>query len=178
MTANFCPSAIQGVCALRGKGVVEFVEAYDFEMPDTCILLPLYVPLLAPSGESGTYLSDYFGGRLERTSVVSSEDVVDSEQVVEEATVRLEGGFSTHGRTKLLQRAPIEFWASETVMVGNECSNKAYLAKLGSICKKTQSFSKPVLASWKPFSDSTGARALSDIATGSNYTDGFPATAG
>jgi len=84
--SKLCPLVTEGVRALRGKEVTEFVDAYDFERPDgTYVLLPL--PLLAsvaPSGESELYLRDYCECRLERIDVVSGEGVV--EQTVKEVT--------------------------------------------------------------------------------------------
>ena len=102
--SDLCPLVAKGVCALRGKDVIEFVDAYDFERPDnTYVLLPL--PLLAseaPSGECEQYLrcvflrldnkgiiwltsiSDYCGCQVETIDLFSSEGMV--EQMVEEAT--------------------------------------------------------------------------------------------
>ena len=102
-SSNLCPLVTEGVRALRGKDVIEFVNAYDFESLDSTMLLPL--PLLASEAPSGefkqhlrcvflkldnqgmiwlTSISDYCECHLETIERFSSEGVV--EQVVEEAT--------------------------------------------------------------------------------------------
>ena len=52
--SEFCPKVLEQIHKLRGKGVIEFLDAYAFDICDTHLLhLP---PHLEPSGgESGVY---------------------------------------------------------------------------------------------------------------------------
>ena len=55
--SKLCPSVIRGVRRLRGRDVLDFVDAYDLDIPDEYVSLS--VPL-EPSGESGPYLRCVF----------------------------------------------------------------------------------------------------------------------
>ena len=86
---------------MRKKDVIKFVDAYDFERPDSTLPLPVLASV-TPSGEFEQYLrcvflrfdtkgtiwltsiSDYCECRLETIDLFSSEGMV--EQMVEEAT--------------------------------------------------------------------------------------------
>ncbi|KAH8992177.1 hypothetical protein EDB92DRAFT_588750 [Lactarius akahatsu] len=87
---ELCPEVFQTVSALRGKRVVEFVDAYElgynFKTP-TEPYVAFSLPPLAPS--ENFMLSEYCGCCLGSGDVFSSEGVV--VQTVEESTVLLEG---------------------------------------------------------------------------------------
>jgi hypothetical protein len=63
---KFCPNLLEQIRKLRGKKMIEFLEAYDLDMPDTS-LLPL-PPLLEASGASGIvyYIRCVFSGLRRR----------------------------------------------------------------------------------------------------------------
>ncbi|KAH9069356.1 hypothetical protein EDB83DRAFT_2314393 [Lactarius deliciosus] len=88
---KLCPKVFQQLSALRGKCIVEFVDAYElrynFKTP-TEPYVPLSLPPLAPSEKF--MLSEYCGCCLGSGDVFSSEGVLVT-QTVEESTVLLEG---------------------------------------------------------------------------------------
>lgn len=87
---ELCPEVFQKVSALRGKSIVEFVDAYELGYNFKTPTEPYVSFSLPPLAWSENFmLSEYCGCCLGSGDVFSSEDVV--EQTVEESTVLPEG---------------------------------------------------------------------------------------